>query len=404
MKILHLTPFYEPAWSAGGVVRGTSLLCRALRKVGFDVTVYTTDSSGHGRLDVPVNQPVDVGGVRVFYFHAETSGSFCYSRALSVACRETLGSFDLMHTAAIWNYPGIVASHEAQRQGLPYVVSTDGSLQEGALKQKRLKKWAYLKLFGMRNLRRAAAIRYVSELERERTAHLGLSVPSFMISSGLDFREFEHLPTRHVARAELGIPDNALVVGYLGRLAARKAVGFLIRGFAQIAQQLPSAALLIAGADYDEETRLRRLVRQLGLDERIRFLGFVGAERRAALFAAANLMTLISFEGECFGNTAVEAAAAGVPVLMSRHVGVGRTLEEDGAGVVVPVDEMAIATALKRLLDDPALLDQMGQRGYRSTRQHYNIQTVAEKMAIAYEDVLTGRRSPECRWVDGSAA
>lgn len=383
-------------------MRGTSLLCRALSKLGLDVTVYTTDNSGNGWLDVPVDRAVDVGGVRVFYFHTETSRSFCYSGALSAACRETLRGFDLMHTAAIWNYPGIVASREARRQGLPYVVSTDGSLQEGALEQKRLKKWVYLKLFGMRSLRGAAAIRYVSEIERERTAHLGLSVPSFMIPSGLDFEEFEHLPTRQAARAELGISEKALVVGYLGRLAARKAVDFLIRGFAQVAQQLPSAVLLIAGADYGEEARLRRLVQQFGLEGRIRFLGSVGSDGRAVLLAAIDLMALVSLEGECFGNTAVEAAAVGVPVLLSRHVGVSRTLEADGAGVVVPVDEMAIAAALRRLLGDPTLLDEMGQNGYRSARQHYDMRQVAERMAVAYEDILAGRRSLECRWMDGS--
>ena len=398
MKILHLIPAYEPAWSEGGVVRGTSLLCRALASLGVDVTVYTTDSSGNRRLDVPTNQPVDVGGVRVFYFYAEMPRALRFSRALTAACRETLRNFDLMHMAAIWSYPGIVACFEARRQRLPYVVSTDGALQEGELKRKRLKKWLYLKIFEMRNLRGAAAIRYVSELERERTAHLGLSVPSCMIPSGLDFGEFEHLPERRAARAELEVADNAQVVGYLGRLHPRKAVDFLIRGFARIAQQLPSAVLLVAGPDHGDEARLRALVRGLGLNARVRFLGYVGPEGRARLLSAANLMTLISLEGECFGNGAVEAAAAGVPILMSNHVGVARTLEQDSAGVIVTVDETAIAAELKRLLSDPALLSRMGQKGYRSARKHYDINIVAQKMAIAYEDVLTGRRSPECQW------
>ena len=398
MKVLHLTPAYEPAWSAGGVVRGTSLLCRALSALGHEVTVYATDTSGDGRLDVPVNQPVDIGGVRVFYFYTEMPRAIRYSRTLTAACRETLGGFDLMHMAATWNYPGIVAGFEARRQGVPYVLSTDGSMQAGALKQKRFKKWVYLKLFEKRNLRGAAAIRYVSELEREQTAHLGLSVPSFMIPSGLDFSEFEHLPTQQAARAELGIPEDALVVGYLGRLDRRKALDVLIRAFARIVPRFPSALLLLAGPDYGEEDNLHKLAQELDLNQHVRFPGYVAPEERTTMLAATDIMTLTGLEGECFGNAAVEAAAVGVPVLMSNNVGVGSTLEEDDAGVIVPVDEGAIPAALERLLSDPALLKEMGQKGYRSAREHFDMRIIAEKMAIAYEDVLTGRRSPECRW------
>jgi glycosyltransferase involved in cell wall biosynthesis len=400
MKVLHVTPLYEPAWSAGGVVRGTSLLCRALSRLGLDVTVYTTDSSGRGRLDVPINQSVNVGGVRVFYFHADTLGGFCYSRALSRACRETLRRFDLMHLASIWNYPGIVASSQARKQKLPYVVSTDGALQEGALKQKRLKKWLFLKFFVMSQLRGADAIRYVSELERARTSHLRLDVPTFMIPTGLDFREFERLSTRQTARVELGIPEYALVIGHLGRLDRRKALDVLIKGYAKISYRFPSAMLLLAGSDYGEVGRLRALVRELNLDQRIRFLGYI--DKRSTLLVATDLMTLIGLDGEAFGNAAVEAAASGVPVLMSGNVGVARTLEADGAGMIVPVEEGAIAACLERLLGDRNLRDKMGQYGYHSARQHFDIRTVAEKMAIAYEGILTGRRSPECRWVDGN--
>jgi len=60
MRILHVTPLYEPAWKAGGVVRAISLLCRGLVSLGHKVTVYTTNTDGTNYLSVPVNQPVDV--------------------------------------------------------------------------------------------------------------------------------------------------------------------------------------------------------------------------------------------------------------------------------------------------------------------------------------------------------
>ena len=69
MKLLFISPAYEPAWSLGGVVACLSNLCRGLASMGHEVTFYTTNVDGSGQpMDVPVGTPVDLGGVRTFYF------------------------------------------------------------------------------------------------------------------------------------------------------------------------------------------------------------------------------------------------------------------------------------------------------------------------------------------------
>ena len=401
MKILHVTPAYEPAWSAGGVVRGTSLLCRAQAAMGHDVTVYTTNSSGDGWLDVPVGQPIDVGGVCVVYFHTTLPRKFKFSGSLAAACHKHIQEFDLMHVASFWNHAGLAACAAARRYGVPYVVSTDGAIDQDNFRRKHFKKWIYYQLFEKRNLYAAAAIRYVSEIEREKTAHLGLPTPSFMVHSGLDFSEFAHLPARQMARNKLHIAEEDFAIGCMARLDRSKALDYLIRAFGLIADDLPKAILFLAGGDYGDEDRLRALVRQLGLKERVRFLGFIGAEDRAALLAAVDVMTLVSLGGECFGNAAVEPMAAGVPVLVSEHVGVSRTIAEDDAGIVVPVQDEAIAEGLVQLLGDPELRRRQGGNGYRSARQNFDIQVIADLMIRAYTDILEGQTSPECHWTIG---
>ena len=102
MKILHITPSYEPAWHLGGVVRSVSQLCRGLAKLGHEVTVFTTDSGKDRRLAVPVNQPVEVGGVTVYYFKTDFFLKFAYSRSLGAACRRLIKNFDLVHLTAFW--------------------------------------------------------------------------------------------------------------------------------------------------------------------------------------------------------------------------------------------------------------------------------------------------------------
>ncbi|MFB0534683.1 MAG: glycosyltransferase [Anaerolineae bacterium] len=401
-KVLHVTPIYEPAWEKGGVVRAISQLCRGLSGLGLDVTVYTTDSSGDGWLPVPSHQPVDVGGVRVFYFHTPWPRKFRYSGALAQACRESIGHFDVVHLASFWNYPGIPAGLEARRQGVPYVISTHGTLISSALRQSRLgwlKKWLYLRAIEDSNLRGAAAIHYTSEIERETIGQSGWGPPTFVVPNGLDFREFDALPARDEARARLGLSSDALVVTFLGRLNPGKALDVLIQAFARVVRQLPPTRLLLAGPDDGCEAALRSLVSQLRLEEQVRFLGFVSSDERAYLLSASDLFALTSWS-ENFSYTAVEAMGAGLPVLLSEHVGIGREVEADGAGRVVPVQVDAIAEELRRLLSQPDLLKDMGRKAHASARKRYGIQEVAELMAMAYEDVLTGRRRPECQWSD----
>ena len=85
---------------------------------------------------------------------------------------------------------------------------------------------------------------------------------------------------------------------------------------------------------------------------------------------------------------------AGVPVLLSDRVGLCREVVADEAGVVVPIEQRAMTHALEQLLTDPERLAFLGQRASVSARERYDNSKVCHLLATAYEDVLTGRRSP----------
>ena len=106
MKVLQVVPSYEPAWAFGGTVTATSNLCRALAKKGIDVTVYTTNADGKGGyLDVPLNESVDLSGVKVWYFHCDLFPKKAfYSRGLVKKLDETIENFDLVDMSAMWQF------------------------------------------------------------------------------------------------------------------------------------------------------------------------------------------------------------------------------------------------------------------------------------------------------------
>jgi len=369
--------------------------------MGADVTVYTTDSSVNRRLDVPVNTPVDINGVRVFFFRADWSLKRFYSRALRSACKNTIGAFDILHIVSFWCYPDIVSCHEARRQHIPYILAPHGTLMSQSMRRKRRKKQLYKRLFTYRNMRNAMAIRYTTELERQQSIldKQVASKTSFVLPNGIECHEFDQLPTRNDAIERLGLPSQSKLITYLGRLHACKQLDLLLLAFAQAIKYIPDSHLILAGPDDGDEAKLRALTKKFSLYDRIHFLGFIGKEDRRNLLAATQLLALVS-SAENFGMAAVEAMAAGVPVLVSDRVGVSTEIASDGAGKVVPPRQDAIAQALTELLLNPLLLNQMGKKAQMSALKRYDIRAVAKQMLIAFEDVLTGRRSQDLNWSD----
>ncbi|MFP6851545.1 MAG: glycosyltransferase [Pseudomonas sp.] len=148
--------------------------------------------------------------------------------------------------------------------------------------------------------------------------------------------------TRDAAREHLGLPQEAWIVGNVGRLHPDKDQATLIRGFAQALPQLPKGSLLVIIGTGRLEAPLKALADELRATESVRFLGQVAGGRR--YFKAFDTFVLSS-DHEPFGMVLLEAMAAGVPLIGS-DCGGGREVVE-GVGVLFPLgDTLALAAAI----------------------------------------------------------
>ncbi len=149
-------------------------------------------------------------------------------------------------------------------------------------------------------------------------------------------------------RAEFQTPQAAPLAVALGRLHRNKGLDVLIRAAAAI----PELFVWIAG-EGPEANALRRLSRDRGVADRIRFLGW--RSDRAALFAAADLCVYPSRE-EPFGNVVVEAWSCGVPLIATRTPGPSWLIRDNEDAILAPVDDVAaLAEAIRILLDFAAV-------------------------------------------------
>jgi len=174
------------------------------------------------------------------------------------------------------------------------------------------------------------------------------------------------------------------VFAYLGRLKKYKGVDLVIRAFAQVADQ--RAVLEIAG-EGDFRPVLEQLVASLDLTARVRFLGYVREEEKLALLRRA-WATAFASPKEGWGLTNIEASACGTPVVASDSPGIRESVRHGETGYLVRHgDTAAMAEALQRLCDSPALVASLGTRG-RAFAESFTWERAADETAAHLQQVI----------------
>ena len=385
MRILHVVPTYLPAWRHGGPILAIHGLCKALVARGHDVTVFTTDVHGEGRLDVSLGEPVELDGVTVRYFPVLPPLRRLYvAPGLAAAARAEVSRFDAVHLHSLFLWPTSAAARRAEGAGVPYVLSPRGMLVGEMIRAHgRWRKLAWMLLAERRTIERAAALHLTSELEAAEAEALDLPLPPrIVVPNGIDPAASSgwagDLST--LSPAVRAVVERTPFLLFLGRLSWKKGLDRLIPALAGV----PGALLAIAGNDEEEILpMLRKLAQDSGVAERVRFLGPVHGEEKAALLHRAAALVLPS-RSENFGNVVLEAWDAGRPVAVTPEVGLAATVREVGGGIVAEGD---LGAALRDLLADPARLDAMGRRGEAAVRARFGWAAVAGAMEAIYARV-----------------
>jgi glycosyltransferase involved in cell wall biosynthesis len=179
---------------------------------------------------------------------------------------------------------------------------------------------------------------------------------------------------------EHGPVESENVILFLGRLVPNKGCDVLLRALVR----LPRARLRILG-EGPERQRLEELSRKLGVHARTEFLGWKSPEEVLVHLARARLLAVPSMWPEPFGLVALEAYAAGRPVVASSIGGLVDIVRDGATGRLVPPGHVpAWANAMGELLADPGLADEMGREGGRLVREEYRLDRHLESLERVY--------------------
>jgi len=205
-------------------------------------------------------------------------------------------------------------------------------------------------------------------------------------------------PSAAAARVDLGLSLEDTVIGVPGSLRPMKGHPFFFRAVAPILRSRADLVVAVSGtgeAPYVRE--VRALCEELGLTDRVRFLGDQPDMR--SFYAACDVVCVPSV-AEPFGRTVIEAFAAGVPIVATEVGGIPETLEHGRTGLLVPYgDEAALRDALTRLLDDGSLRQRLADAAqdraaaeFPASRYKARLRDVVEEARRARARRPTGRQ------------
>jgi glycosyltransferase involved in cell wall biosynthesis len=370
IRVLFLTESFHPV--LGGGERHIRALGRDLVRLGTAVTVVTR----RGERDWPAEDALE--GMRIVRVEPPGPGRAGKYRMVPyamAALHRLRPSYDVLvvRGTRVLGLPGVLAARVAGKRVIlqPEVngemsgeVYTWGQPFAGTPLDRAIRAGT-----GARNLLLRDADAFVAMSRRIREELLAAGVPVekvALIPHGVDTARFHPASAdeRRAARARLGLPADACVIAFTGRLLRGKGLEDLLTAFAKVAGDVPSAHLLIVGSGAGQalsvEDDLRATALRAGLSARVTFTGRLDdvsdALRAADVFAFPSVY-------EALGLSLIEAAATGLPAVGARTGGIVDVIEDGASGwLVSPGDALDLAARLRALVGDPAARARLGAR------------------------------------------
>lgn len=313
-------------------------------------------------------------------FRLDKASLFGLPRATRATLRERAKRVDVIHLHSVYQVENIAVSQLGL--GKPLVLTPNGGYS-AAVSEGRSKylKALWRSMWEDRLVNRCAALHAVSPSERARLCDLFPAANVVMIPNAV--------PVSTVRVASAADPSGHFL--FVGRLAIdHKGLDLLIRGYAlaaQIRAQIPG--LVLAGPDFRGSlARLEKLVDELDLSSRVKFIGPVFGEAKEALSRTARAFVHTSrWEGLPFA--ALEAMALGLPLIVTPGSNLAEAVTYLDCGMIVEPNVESIAAGLVRMSELlPDSLAAMGNAGLRTMRDLYTWHAVAPAVAALYRGII----------------
>lgn len=318
---------------------------------------------------------------------------WAWLRAVAASRRWSRPAADLVHVPFAWTDQGLSLLWLGARLAPRLVASVHNVFPPWVLSDwhHHLLAPAFARLNGWYGVSQVATSGFAGIFGDMLPPAIGRTIPNFV-----DCRRFRPDPAAGAAmRRALGIPEEAVVIGAVGRLSAQKQPEYLLNLVNRVARMVPEACLhVLYIGDGELASWVQEQARVLGLGERVTVTGFIAEP--AAYLVACDIHVLASAR-EGFGIATIEAMACGVPALATATPASHEILAGRQGGCLLPGDDdTAAAGVLARLVADPFERRYRGAHARTEAVTYYDYPAWEDRMAAFYGDVMgsTGGNGP----------
>lgn len=224
-----------------------------------------------------------------------------------------------------------------------------------------------------------------SNRAKEELLSYGVKRSISVFPTGLNFDKFKDVEKGYL-RKRLGIKSEDKILLYVGRLGKEKSVDFILHAFKLVYVENKKSVLIIVGEGPDRK-ELERLASDLGLKERIYFLGNIELGKMPLVYADSDLFVFAS-QTETQGICVLEAAASGLPVVVVKDSALDNLNIDGNMGFVVSPNQEIFIQKITKLLKDNILRRQFGENAREIVKKNFRIEHLVDELLVYYEKVL----------------
>lgn len=393
MNVCFVTPEYFPI--SGGTGAYVYYLSHRLQKLGHEVHVVARDEQ---------NSEKTINGIQVHYIKGGRNALvrfWSFSRSASKKLKELNAEkpFDIIHA----NLPlvpsfaipdnvakAIVCAVHSTWKGEALVTKQDNPKELNPNEKSMLRFNFMLRKYEKKLMKRSNALIAVSKYTVDELTDLyGIDKNKIhVIYNGVDIERFKPRPNRDELRKEFGLKKEKVVL-FVGRLYHRKGLETLLESVPPVLKEFNNVKFVISGTGFKQkEESLKNLAKQLGIEDHVKFLGYVPDDKLPLLYSASDIFVLPAIY-ENFPFAILEAQSTALPVISTKVGGIPEFLVDTENGFLIdPGDTKQLTQKVLTLLQSPELAKQMGDHGRKLIEEKLDWRIITGQVIDLYHQLL----------------
>ena len=390
MKILVVN--YSLGGYAGDAVQMITVV-KGLKKRGHEITIATTDGDGYfydkKRSDLyqPIRKKlldgrgkeIEIDGMTVFPIHCISSKLGMYCPSAGKEAKKIINKFDMVYIINWYYHLGMVFSKIAHECKIPFIVGPMASLQDKAHNIKNKQKWIADKMYTKEMLKNADGFHCVGNQEKESLLKLGVNLDKInIIDNGIVLKNYQiKKQTRILEKNGIKLNENPYLLN-IGRIDPKKGIDLLLLVFSQLNKKYRNLMLVIVGTGPEEYVKkMKEMVKKLGVQESVKFTGYVTEEEKIELLNSAKLFVVTS-HSDVHTTTAIEAMAVGIPVVITKASDFPE-IDSYEAGFTVESSQESVYNAIEELLDNEEKIKRFSKNAKKLVNDRFLLENQIEK-------------------------